>query len=78
VKTVCHPENDAISVRIESGLLTEQAIDFLMMDALKNRYLPNGNNYQDARLSIYLPGNGGLLFAVAVMCTSDRFPKNGK
>jgi hypothetical protein len=56
----------------------EQAVDFLMMEAPKNRYLSNGHNYQDARLSIYLPGNGGILSAVAMMCTSDRFPKNGK
>ena len=28
---------------------SEQAIDFLMMDAPKNRYLMNGHNYQDAR-----------------------------
>lgn len=55
-----------------------QAVDFLMMDAPKNRYLINGHNYQDARLAIYLPGNGGLLSAVAMMCTSDRFPHNGK
>jgi hypothetical protein len=56
----------------------DQAIDFLMMDAPKNRYLENGHNYQDGRLTIYLPGNGGLLSAVAMMCTSDRFPKDGK
>lgn len=57
---------------------SEQAVDFLMMDAPKNRYLVNGHNYQDTRLSIYLPGNGGILSAVAMMCTSKRFPKNGK
>jgi hypothetical protein len=56
----------------------EQAIDFLMMDAPKNRYLLNGHNYQDARLAIYLPGNGGLLTAVAKMCVMDQFPHNGK
>jgi hypothetical protein len=56
----------------------DQAVDFLMMEAPKNRYLPNGHNYQDARLAIYLPGNGGILSAVAMMCTSDHFPKNGK
>jgi hypothetical protein len=55
-----------------------QAIDFLLMDAPKNRYLPNGHNYQNARLAIYLPGNGGLLTAVAKMCVSDQFPHNGK
>jgi hypothetical protein len=56
----------------------EQAMDFLLMDAPKNRYLLNGHNYQDARLAIYLPGNGGLLTAVAKMCVSDQFPHNGK
>jgi hypothetical protein len=56
----------------------EQAMDFLLMDAPKNRYLLNGHNYQDARLSIYLPGNGGLLTAVASMCVSDQFPHNKK
>ncbi len=56
----------------------EQAIDFLMMDEPKNRYLLNGHNYQDDRLAIYLPGNGGLLTAVAKMCVSDQFPHNGK
>ncbi|MGB4293637.1 MAG: hypothetical protein WBJ37_12240 [Bacteroidales bacterium] len=57
----------------------EQAIDFLLMDAPKNRYLLNGHNFQDAtRLMIYLPGNGGLLTAVAYMCTSGSFPGNGK
>jgi protein-glucosylgalactosylhydroxylysine glucosidase len=56
----------------------EQAMDFLLMDAPKNRYLPNGHNYQDARLTIYLPGNGGLLTAVAKMSVSKQFPHNGK
>lgn len=57
----------------------EQAVDFLLMDAPKNRYLLNGHNFQDAtRLMIYLPGNGGLLTAVAYMCTSGSFPRNGK
>ncbi len=56
---------------------SEQAIDFLLMDAPKNRYLLNGHNYQDARLSIYLPGNGGLLTTVAKMCVENQFPDNG-
>jgi hypothetical protein len=56
----------------------ERAIDFLLMDAPKNRYLLNGHNYQDARLSIYLPGNGGLLTAVAAICVSNKFPDNGQ
>ena len=57
----------------------EQAVDFLMMDAPKNRYLLNGHNFQDPfRLAIYLPGNGGILTAVAKMCVNNQFPHNGK
>jgi len=54
------------------------ALDFLMMDTQKNSYLANGHNHQDARLAIYLPGNGGLLTAVAKMCIEDQFPHDGK
>jgi len=43
------------------------AIDALLMDVQKNTYLNNGHNYQDERLPAYLPGNGGLLTAVAMM-----------
>ncbi len=57
---------------------SEQAVDFLLMDAPKNRYLVNGHNYQDARLALYLPGNGGLLTAVARMCVEKQFPDNGQ
>jgi hypothetical protein len=65
--------------------LPEDAIDALMMPVQKNTYLKNGHNYQDGRLTIYLPGNGGLLSAVALMCTGGDndttkqpgFPKNG-
>ena len=46
----------------------EQAVDLLLKDVLKNTYLINGHNYQGERLRIYLPGNGGLLTAVAMMC----------
>jgi hypothetical protein len=45
----------------------EIAIDALMMDTPKNRFHPNGHNYQRPGLTIYLPGNGGLLSAVAMM-----------
>ncbi|WP_077619466.1 glycoside hydrolase family 65 [Bacillus sinesaloumensis] len=45
----------------------ELAIDFLMMNATKNTYLVNGHNYQRPGLTAYLPGNGGLLTAVAMM-----------
>ncbi len=46
----------------------ELAADALLMDRLKNRYLPNGHNFQSAdALPVYLPGNGALLAAVAMM-----------
>lgn len=65
--------------------MPEKAIDALLMPVQKNTYLVNGHNYQDERLTIYLPGNGGLLSAVAMMCagydgcTIDKpgIPKNG-
>jgi len=43
------------------------AVDALLMDTPRNQYLPNGHNYQRPGLSIYLPGNGGLLAATAMM-----------
>lgn len=46
----------------------EKAIDALLLPMQKNTYLNNGHNYQDQRLRLYLPGNGGLLSAVALMC----------
>lgn len=46
----------------------EIALDALMKEVQKNTYLVNGHNYQDGRLRIYLPGNGGILKAVALMC----------
>jgi hypothetical protein len=62
------------------------AVDALLLDTPKNRYLPNGHNHQSARLPVYLPGNGGLLAAVAMMAAGwdgcpDRhapgFPDSG-
>lgn len=46
----------------------EHAVDALLMPMRTNTYLKNGHNYQDRRLRVYLPGNGGLLTAVALMC----------
>src|SRR5690606_25265082 len=48
--------------------LPDKALDALLMPVRTNTYLVNGHNYQDGRLTIYLPGNGGLLSAVAMMC----------
>lgn len=45
----------------------EIAVDALLMNVQKNKYLPNGHNYQTERLPVYLPGNGGLLLATAMM-----------
>ncbi|MGF2412357.1 MAG: hypothetical protein ACQUYJ_08525, partial [Ferruginibacter sp.] len=64
----------------------EKAIDALLMPITTNTYLNNGHNYQDGRLTIYLPGNGGLLAAIAAMCAgydgstvpNPGIPKNGK
>lgn len=45
----------------------EDAVAALLIDRPKNTYLANGHNRQDGRLPAYLPGNGGLLAAVALM-----------
>jgi hypothetical protein len=46
----------------------EKAVDALLMDTPKNRYLAGGQNLgAEGRLPLYLPGNGGLLYAVALM-----------
>ncbi len=63
----------------------EKAVNALMMDKRTNTYLPNGHNYQDDRLRCYLPGNGGLLTAIALMTAgwdgcdvrNPGFPKDG-
>ncbi|WP_162198258.1 hypothetical protein [Geofilum rubicundum] len=60
-----------------------EAVDILLMDTPKNTYLVNGHNYQHAELPLYLPGNGGILSAVSLMCTyknsegNNGFPQNG-
>lgn len=66
--------------------MPDKALDALFMEIGKNTYLKNGHNYQDARLRLYLPGNGGLLSVVAMMCAGydgsktdlPGFPKDGK
>lgn len=63
----------------------EMAIEAILKNVRTNTYLPNGHNYQDSRLRCYLPGNGGLLTALALMtagydgCTTSLpgFPKDG-
>jgi hypothetical protein len=65
----------------------ELAIQALMIDSPKNRYHPNGHVYQRPGLTIYLPANGGLLYATALMAAgwdgapkknAPGFPDNGQ
>lgn len=63
------------------------AVDILLKDTPKNSYVASGNNYQRMRtdLPLYLPGNGSLLLAAAMMaagyegCQEELpgFPKDG-
>ncbi|HEX2339991.1 MAG TPA: hypothetical protein VHI98_05870 [Vicinamibacterales bacterium] len=64
-----------------------RAIDALLLDTPKNHYRTNGHNHQRPGLTIYLPGNGGLLYAAAFMAAGwdgapDRpapgFPADGR
>jgi len=50
--------------------LPELAVDILLTATDKNVYAPSGNNFQRSRrdLPLYLPGNGTLLLAAAMMC----------
>jgi len=63
-----------------------RAVDALLLDTPKNFYRVNGHNHQRPGLTIYLPGNGGLLTATAMMAAGwdgapDRnapgFPDDG-
>jgi len=63
------------------------AIDALLMDTPKNAYRANGHNHQRPGLTIYLPGNGALLYAVAMMAagwdgapggSAPGFPRDGR
>ena len=65
----------------------ETALKALLIDTQKNTYLKNGHNFQTSdRLRLYLPGNGALLTAVAMMCAgwdgceqplNPGFPQDG-
>ncbi len=64
----------------------ELAVAALTMPADKNEFLPNGHNRQTPSLPLYLPGNGGLLAAVALMAAgwdgvrgaAPGFPDDGR
>lgn len=63
----------------------DKAVGALLMDKRTNTYLINGHNYQNDQLRVYLPGNGGLLTTIAMMCAgwdgstgkNPGFPKDG-
>ena len=50
----------------------EKAVAFLLKPVQKNTYLNNGHNYQDKRLRLYMPGNGGLLTTLAWMAIGQN------
>jgi hypothetical protein len=65
----------------------DRAIDALLLDTPKNHYGLNGHVYQRPGLTIYLPANGGLLYAIALMAAgwdgaphrnAPGFPDNGQ
>jgi hypothetical protein len=66
--------------------MPEKAVDALLMPVRTNTYLKNGHNFQDSRLRLYLPGNGGFLSALALMAEGSvehpvknlGFPKDWK
>jgi protein-glucosylgalactosylhydroxylysine glucosidase len=54
----------------------KRAVDALLLDTPKNHYALNGQVYQRPGLTIYLPANGGLLYATALMAAGwDGAPK---
>ncbi|UKA51057.1 glycoside hydrolase family 43 protein [Arthrobacter sp. FW305-123] len=54
----------------------EAAVDALLLGVGKNTFLANGHNRQTDSLPLYLPGNGGLLAAVALMAAGwDNGPE---
>lgn len=64
----------------------KQALDILLKDGPNNAYKPNGHNPQRGDLPVYLPGNGALLAAVALMAggwddappgEAPGFPRDG-
>jgi hypothetical protein len=65
----------------------ELAVDALLLDTPKNRFRANGHNHQRPGLTVYLPGNGALLYAVAMMAAgwdgaperaAPGFPADGR
>ncbi|MBN1904020.1 MAG: glycoside hydrolase family 65 [Deltaproteobacteria bacterium] len=59
--------------------LNDMALDLLLYDTPKNRYVKSGNNAQGERkdLPLYLPGNGSLLLAIALLAAGVEGKQNG-
>jgi hypothetical protein len=64
----------------------QDAVNILLKDGPNNHYTPNGHNPQRDDLPVYLPGNGALLSAVAMMAAgwddaptgpAPGFPRDG-
>ncbi|MCD8237853.1 MAG: glycoside hydrolase family 65 [Clostridiales bacterium] len=60
--------------------LYDTAFDCILAEEPKNRYTKNGNNAQIGRtdLPLYLPGNGSLLLAMAVLINILKAPSGEK
>jgi hypothetical protein len=56
----------------------ERAVDALLLDTPKNHYALNGQVYQRPGLTIYLPANGGLLYAAAMMAAGWDSSRDGR
>lgn len=64
---------------------SDAAVRVITMDGHTENVLPSGNNYRSSTLRMYLPGNGGLLLAIGLMCAgwdgceeeNPGFPKDG-
>ena len=64
---------------------SDTAVRVITMDGHTENVLPGGNNYRSETLRMYLPGNGGLLLAIGMMCAgwdgcgeeNPGFPKDG-
>jgi hypothetical protein len=79
-----YPMMAMTAARLGNG---KQAVDLLLMNSPKNDYLPNGHCRQSDRLPLYLPANGGLLTAAAMMAAgwdgadaaqhAPGFPRDG-
>ncbi len=58
--------------------LYDKTVEMLLKESPQNIWRNNGNNSYNNDLSVYLPGNGAVLSAIAMMVKDNSFPKNGK